>query len=215
MESLILGLLMIAQLTAYELHAHIKDNYQGIVSPSLGNVQRALKKLEEKGLVTKQEVMSGKVTKKIFTITKTGRTDFMTWLNNPLDLARANNPGVGRLLMLGMLTREQQIANIDFEIADLREGIAFLETVSANLAVQYQNANEIGGLVQLHQLQYQQNSEFYDELLEAVGVDDYPTLMLNINEFGEYTLQLGLAELKFSLEWFESLRNELVAKQKN
>jgi len=197
-------------MTAYELHMHIKNNYEGIASPSLGNVQRALKKLEEKGYVTKREVMSGKVTKKIFTITMGGRTHFMNWLSSPLNFGKANNPELGKMLMMGMLTREQQLANLDVVIADFREGIEYLSVVEASLEQQYASADEQGGLIYLHQLQYKEHPEFYDELLAAVEIDDYPTLMMNINEFGFYTLQHGLAELKFNLEWFSNLREKLV-----
>ncbi|MCL2558929.1 MAG: PadR family transcriptional regulator [Turicibacter sp.] len=210
MENLILGLLMIAQLTAYELYAHIKNNYEGIASPSLGNVQRALKKLEEKGYVTKREVMNGKVTKKIFTITMDGRTNFMKWLNRPLNFGKVNNPELGKMLMLGMLTHEQQIANLDGVIADFREAVEYLKVVESSLEQQYRNADEHGGLVHLHQLQYKEHPEFYDDLLAVVDAPDYPTLMLNINKFGHYTLQHGIAEVKFNLDWFEKLREKLI-----
>jgi len=212
MENLILGLLMITQMAAYELHTHIKANYQGIVAPSLGNVQRALKKLEEKGYVTKQEVQSGKVAKKIFTITKTGRTHFMTWLNNPLDLAKVNNPEMGRLLLLGMLTREQQLANIELVIADLREAWEYLQAVEASMMTQFAAAEEQGGLDYLHQQMHEENPEFYDELLAIVGAPSVSQFLKNVNEFGYYTLQHGIAETKFNLEWFTNLRNKLTEK---
>jgi len=211
-ENLILGLLMLMQMTAYELHSHIKNNYEGIASPSLGNVQRALKQLEAKGLVTKQEVMSGKVTKKIFTITKDGRTQLMKWLSSPPDFGRANNLEMGKMLMMGMLTREQQLANLERVIADFREAATYLAVVEANMLNAFDHADQEGGIDYLQQMLYDQNPEFYAELLEVVNVDNFPQLMKNVNEFGYYTLQHGIAETKFNLEWFENLRKELAKK---
>ena len=209
MEDFILGILMLHKLTAYELHTTIRDNYEGMYSSSLGNIQRALKKLHEKGFVRLDEVHEGKVVKKVFSITSEGRTRFMTWLNQPLDLLKAKNSELGRLLLLGFLTKEQQLANIDLAIADHKEAYKYIKAIEATIAAQLAEAEKRGTVEALQLEYYGEHKEYLDELLASVETDDYLELLGSISKFSYLTLKLGMDEIKFSLEWFENLRKEL------
>jgi len=211
MEDFILGLLMLNKFTAYEIHTAIRDNYEGLYSSSLGNVQRALKKLHEKGFVKLDEVHEGKVVKKIFSITLEGRTHFMTWLNNPLDLLKAKNSELGRLLLLGFLTKEQQLAKIDIAISEHKEAYEYTKAIEASLAAQVAEAEKRGTVREFQLEYYGEHKEYLDELLASVETDDYLELLSNVNKFGYLTLKLGMDEIKFTLDWFENLREELVA----
>ena len=206
MEHFILGLLMLRQLTAYELHMMIKNNYEGICSPSIGNIQRALKKLHEKGFVSLEEVNEGKVVKKIFSITPEGRGAFMTWLNNPIEITKAKNMEIGRLLLLGFLTREQQLANIDIVIRDLREVSEYMKAIEAVVEEEIRAAGDIQEARLAH---FTQHQAYMEELLDSVETDDFQELFASVNKFGLITLRHGSAEVQFNLEWFENLRKEL------
>lgn len=211
MENFILGLLMINRFTAYEIHSVIKNNYEGICSPSIGNIQRALKKLHEKGFVSMEEVMDGKVVKKIFSITPVGRTNFMTWLNNPIDLLKAKNLEIGRLLLLGFLTKEQQLANIDIAIKDHIEAYGYLKAVEEAIAERLADEEASGGREQFMLNLYADNKEYIDELMDSVEEDDFLTLFNSMSKFANLTLKLAIDETKFTLKWFENLREELAA----
>ena len=206
MEYFILGLLMLRKLTAYELHTIIKGNYQDICSDSIGNIQRALKKLYKKGLVTLEEINSGKVIKKIFSITPVGRAEFMTWLDNPIKISKAKNMELGRLLMLGFLTKEQQFANIDQVIQDLSEAYEYLKVIEATIKVQ---AEETGDVEQLQLVCFSEDQVYLKEFLDAVEADDFLEVLKSASKFSYLTLKYGIAEVKFNLEWFENLRKEL------
>lgn len=210
MENFILGLLMLRKLTAYELHVMIRDNYEGICSSSIGNIQRALKKLHEKGFVSLEEIHDGKVVKKIFSITPTGRTTFMQWLNNPIDLMKVKNMEIGRLLLLGFLTKEKQLANIDLLIQDLREASEYMKAIEAAVKVQIEEAGSAEQVVeQVGSMLSNEHPEYMEQLLDAVDADDFLTLVNSVNKFGFITLKHGAAEINFNLEWFENLRKEL------
>jgi len=210
MEDFILGLLMINKLTAYELHTVIKNSYEGICSHSIGNIQRALKKLHEKGHVSLNEVHEGKVVKKIFSITPVGRERFMIWLNNPLDLLKAKNMEVGKLLLMGFLTPEQQLANIDKTIADYREAYGYMKAVEDEATMAHERmVNAKGGLEQ-HFIKHME-AGYMKEMLDSVETNDYSEVANNVIKFGWFTLRFAVAQMKFELEWFENLREELVA----
>jgi len=213
MEDFILGLMMIRKFTAYELHIEIKNNHVDICSSSIGNIQRALKKLHGKEFVNLEEVHEGKVVKKVFGITPAGRERFMNWLNNPLDLLKAKNMELGRLLLMGYLTEEQQLANIDCTIAAYKKSyeyvIAIEEAVKAQEAEETANAS----LEQARIALYEQNKDYFDELMDSVEETDFLKLAYSINKFSMLTLKLGIDEIKFNLNWFENLRKDLAAER--
>ena len=216
MEYFILGLLMVRKLTAYELHVLIRDNYEGICSSSIGNIQRALKKLHEKGFVSLEEITDGKVVKKIFSITPEGRGSFMNWLNNPIDLMKAKNMELGRLLMLGFLTKEQQLANIDIVIQDLREACGYIKAIEEDIKNQMAEFEDNEGVLEQAALErarlalFNEHQTYMKELLDSVETDDFQELLANVTKFGLIVLRHGSAEMHFNLEWFENLRKELL-----
>ena len=211
MEDFILGLLMVNRFTAYDLHVLIKNNYDGICSSSIGNIQRALKKLHEKAEVSLEVVTEGKVVKKVFSITPVGRKRFMTWLNNPIDLLKAKNMEAGRLLLLGFLTEEQQIANIDKTIADYRAANTYMDEVKKAVDAQTLALADSGSSRADMMSQFLINEPVYaQELMDSVEGDDFEQVISNVAKYSLITLEYAIAEMKFSLEWFENLRARLV-----
>ena len=83
MEYLILGLLLLAPMTGYELQRFIKQNLALICSSSAGSVQTALTKLEKEGRIAAAETVEGRRRKKTFSITPAGRQAFAAWVARP------------------------------------------------------------------------------------------------------------------------------------
>ena len=199
MEKLLLGLLMFRRLTAYELHMMIKINYQGICSSSIGNIQRALKKLLQEGLVTYDQ--QAKSNKKIHSITADGRTAFLNWLREPLNISKANNMEFGKMLLLGYLSEEQQLENIN-------NAVSILEA-------EYEYLLEVEKWAQLYDYDarvayVKQNKEYVAELLEQVHGHDINDVLVRVDKFCKLTLQLALDTVKFNLEWFKNLKLRMV-----
>ena len=209
MEDFILGLLMPYKLTAYELHQMIKSNYQSICSHSIGNIQRALKKLHEKGLVRLNEVMEGKVTKKIYEITLDGREQFLKWLSNPLEITKAKNMEVGKLLMLGLLPHGKRVEIIQGQIDALKAELEYLKTVEASIELQLEEYGQ--SMAEMQKAHVDKNKEYMNELVESVGATDVWTLLADTSKFGNIALKLGMDEVKFGISWFENLRDEMLA----
>ena len=209
MEDFILGLLMPNKLTAYEVHQVIKNNYEGVCSSSIGNVQRALKKLHEKGFVKLNEIMEGKIVKKRFEITKDGRRQFLKWLTSPLQITRANNMETGKLLLLGFLPPAKRIEMIEGQIADLKEELEYLQAIEAS--VEERLAQFGNSRIEIWKAHVEANKDYMDELMESTGAKDIFTVLDDIGKYAELTLRLGLDEAKFNLDWFGKLRDEMVA----
>ena len=68
MDKIILGILMLNRMTAYEIKNVIKLSYKSICSDSLGSIQAALKKLFDLDMVTFEEVVENGVNKKRYAI---------------------------------------------------------------------------------------------------------------------------------------------------
>ena len=214
MEKFILGLLMVYSYTAYELHVLIKNNYQGICSHSIGNIQRALKKLAEAGSVTSVSVVDNEVNKKIYTITPEGRKVFLEWLDHPLEIQKSKNMEVSRLLLMGFLDDEQQMARIEEAIEETKKEYEYLLAIKEaheeglKRFSQFES-NEALTKAYLAQVGKRVGEEFINELVQSSPVDSFQETLVRVNKFGELTLQFGLNECEFILNWLIKLKKIL------
>ena len=112
MEYLILGLLLLAPMTGYELQRFIKQNLALICSSSAGSVQTALTKLEKEGRIAAAETVEGRRRKKTFSITPAGRQAFEAWVARPMQAGKVKNMELARLFFLGLAQPAQRAAAI-------------------------------------------------------------------------------------------------------
>ena len=112
MEYLILGLLLLAPMTGYELQRFIKQNLALICSSSAGSVQTALTKLETEGRIAAAETVEGRRRKKTFSITPAGRQAFEAWVARPMQAGKVKNMELARLFFLGLAQPAQRAAAI-------------------------------------------------------------------------------------------------------
>ena len=91
MDKIILGILMLRRMTAYEIRNVIKNNFKSMCSDSLGSIQVALKKLFELKMVTFEEVVEKGVNKKRYAITDIGQKKLIEWIKIPIDTSKTKN----------------------------------------------------------------------------------------------------------------------------
>jgi DNA-binding PadR family transcriptional regulator len=211
MEYFILGLLMSYKFTAYEIHINIKNNFQGICSDSIGNIQRALKKLAGAESVTFESVVENEVNKKIYTITPKGREVFLKWLDNPIEINKAKNMEVSRLLLMGYLDNQQQLQRIDEAIGEMEVELEYYKEIHkmrqgySEILASQENLAEL----YMSEMNKRATQEFLDELVRSSPVENLGEIIMRINKFGGFTLDLALAECEFFLNWFRDLRKKL------
>lgn len=76
-KTLCLGILHFSDATGYEINKHASDgNFSHFINASYGSIYPALTKMTEEGLVTlREEMESGKPTRKVYSITDKGRQE--------------------------------------------------------------------------------------------------------------------------------------------
>ena len=113
MDKIILGILMLHRMTAYELRNFIKNNFKSMYSDSLGSIQAALKKLFELEMVTFVELVEKGVNKKRYSITETGREALIEWIKIPINTSKTKNYDLGKLFFMGYVSKKDQKTLID------------------------------------------------------------------------------------------------------
>jgi DNA-binding PadR family transcriptional regulator len=82
----VLGLLMYASLSGYDIRRIYADSLGNFWSESYGAIYPILKRLEEEGLATREvEHQTGKPDRNVYTITELGREEMHRWLAHPAD----------------------------------------------------------------------------------------------------------------------------------
>ncbi|MCL1863087.1 MAG: PadR family transcriptional regulator [Defluviitaleaceae bacterium] len=201
MEDFILGLLMVNKITAYQIHQLIKNNYEGICSSSLGNIQRALKILHAKGFVIFTE--EGK--KKIFEITNDGRKQFMSWISSPPRLTKAKNMETGKILLLGFLSPEKRLEMVDAQIKEIESELEYMLAIEAVVEEQEKSVD----IKEFRKNHVAQNKEYFDEVLKVTEKEDVFSLFEDISKFAILTLRYGIDEIKFHLEWLKNIKDKV------
>lgn len=117
MENIILGLLLLQARTIYQLRKRINDGLNLMYSCSTGSIQAAIKKLLRNGYISVNEITESGKSKKIYSITDSGKNYFDIWLNSPIDNGSAKNPELSKIYFWGFAEKETRIKVIENHIA--------------------------------------------------------------------------------------------------
>lgn len=128
MEFVVLGLLMLRELTIYELNQEFKQGISLFYSASYGSLQAAVKHLLEKQLVVFEERVEHGRNKKIYRITPQGREVFYAWMLEEIPPTKLEVLGLAKVYFLGLLTDPELQKRV------LREIIAKIDLAANQLA---------------------------------------------------------------------------------
>lgn len=204
MEKIILGILMLKRLTAYEIRNIIRKNFKSMCSDSLGSIQVAMKKLLAGQLVVCSEFVEKSVNKKQYCITDAGREVFMLWLKTPADISKTKNMELGKLLFMGLVPAEEKSDLLDEIIVLLKKELSELEKIQ--IAVQHSTEKD------QMTAYFRGDAEYYLGIQKATGITDVADNVNAIGEFQSITLQYGIDNTRFQLDWFKKLREQLCKK---
>lgn len=199
MDKIILGILMLKRLTAYEIRNIIRQNYSSMCSDSLGSIQVALKKLLEAGFVTCSEFVENGVNKKRYSITDLGRVDFMGWLKTPMDMTKTKNMDLGKLLLMGLVPADERVALLDEILQKLKQELNELTEIQKSI-------DHCDGKNQML-AEMESDTDYRLGIQKATEQTDMDINIDGIRYFENMTLQFGIAEAKFQIEWFSKLRD--------
>lgn len=199
MDKIILGILMLKRLTAYEIRNIIRQNYSAMCSDSLGSIQVTLKKLLEAGYVTCSEFVENGVNKKRYSITDLGRADFMSWLKTPMDMSKTKNMDLGKMLLMGLVPATERVALLDEILQKLKQDLHEL------MKIQTTTEHWDGKTQMLSEME--SDTDYRVGIQNATIQTDMEINIDGIRYFENMTLQFGIAEAKFQIEWFSKLRD--------
>jgi len=201
MDKIILGILMLHRMTAYELRNFIKNNFKSMYSDSLGSIQAALKKLFELEMVTFEELVEKGINKKRYSITETGREALIEWIKIPINTSKTKNYDFGKLFFMGYVSKKDQKTLIDKIIISMEEEYEALKKLKESIDAD-EESEEIKNYL-LTDIEYKERIKNLDkgkELIENIR---------EISKFTLATLDYGIDVTAFNIEWFKKLKKRI------
>ena len=129
MEYVILGFLLMRNVTQYDIKRALEQKVSPFFSASLGSIQAALKKLESKGLVRVFETVENGRQKKIYSITDEGRAYFSQWMLTPIAASRMESQAMTKMFFLGLVPPSDRLVICRQIISELEDTVREYKTV--------------------------------------------------------------------------------------
>ena len=171
-QTLILAILNFEDATGYEIKKQSSDGaFSYFVDISFGSIYPTLAKLETEGLVTcRSEIQSGKPDKKVYSITDTGRAEFLKVLQKPHQKDKFKSEFLLVAMCAGITPKDVITRALDShisEVEDIKKTILELRSECENPASGW--ITEYGEHVMNAKLEFLNKNR--DRLLTAAGTD--------------------------------------------
>lgn len=112
LEYIILGFLMSGEMSGYDLKQQMIKSTSNFFDAGYGSIYPALKRMEAKGAITSQEIIEGGKYKKLYAISTLGKSDFMNWLELPVEFSRIKPDHLIKIFFFGHLPKEIAIEKL-------------------------------------------------------------------------------------------------------
>ena len=129
MDNIILGLLLLSSRTIYQLRERIDKGLNMMYSSSMGSIQAAIKKLLNCGYIQYEEAVENGKYKKIYSITDSGKQNFIEWVSTPMEIQSSKNPELAKLYFMGFSTKEKREVGLQEYISKLKEQYYVLNAI--------------------------------------------------------------------------------------
>lgn len=131
MANVILGLLLLAPMSLYDLIKAFEQGISLFYSASSGSIKRALDGLLKKGYIVVADVQPGARGRKTYAITDEGRAAFRAWMLAPVDETDLDAAALARIRALGHLTPDERVIVLQHIRARVARDLAALEEIGA------------------------------------------------------------------------------------
>jgi PadR family transcriptional regulator AphA len=127
-RTICLGILTRGDATGYEIKKLFEDDgYQHFVEASFGSIYPALNRLTDEGYVSvRSEAQEKRPDRKVYSITQTGRSQFVASLLKPLPEDRHRSPFVFAMLFADLLPQSRVSGMVDTYISQVEQKLAHL-----------------------------------------------------------------------------------------
>ena len=201
MDKIILGILMLHRMTAYELRNVIRNNFKSMCSDSLGSIQAALKKLLMLEMVTFEELVEKGVNKKRYAITDIGEKVLMEWIKIPIDISKTKNIDMGKLLFMGYIPKNEQKNLINKIILSLEEEYSELKNLKESINFENERLGIENYLLT--------DTEYQERIKNLNKKNNVSKNIKEISKFTLATLDYGIDVVDFNIKWFKKLKTKI------
>jgi hypothetical protein len=201
MDKIILGILMLRRMTAYELRNTIRDNFKSMCSDSLGSIQVALKKLLSLKMVTFEELVEKGINKKRYAITDIGEKVLMEWIKIPIDISKTKNIDIGKLLFMGYIPKNEQKNLINKIILSLEKEYSELKNLKESINFENERLAIENYLLT--------DTEYQERIKNLNKKNDVSKNIKEISKFTLATLDYGIDVVDFNIKWFKKLKTKI------
>ena len=201
MDKIILGILMLRRMTAYELRNTIRDNFKSMCSDSLGSIQAALKKLLSLKMVTFEELVEKGIKKKRNAITDIGEKVLMEWIKIPIDISKTKNIDMGKLLFMGYIPKNEQKNLINKIILSLEEEYSELKNLKESINFENERLAIENYLLT--------DTEYQERIKNLNKKNNVSKNIKEISKFTLATLDYGIDVVDFNIKWFKKLKTKI------
>ena len=201
MDKIILGILMLHRMTAYELRNVIRNNFKSMCSDSLGSIQATLKKLFISEMVTFEELVEKGVNKKRYSITDVGQKTLIEWISVPIDMSKTKNLDIGKLLFMGYISKNEQKNLIDKIIHSLEKEYTSLKKLRESIHIEKERETLKDHLLK--------DTEYQERIKNLNKENDIYENIKEISKFTLATLDYGIDITAFNIEWFKKLKKRV------
>ncbi|MDP5275848.1 PadR family transcriptional regulator [Chengkuizengella axinellae] len=170
----LLGLLMLRNMTVYDMRNALEREVSPFYAASYGSIQNAIKKLLNEEAITFTESIENGRAKKVYQITPKGKQMFMSWLSSEIDIDSPKNDGLLKLYFYGFLDNQKRIDLLEKYIHVLKDKINNYTTYQSNaldmdIPEKYEEiANYQFETLDYAIKHYSFDLTFYEELLEKM-----------------------------------------------
>lgn len=137
MDIVLLGLLMVQDLTIYQLYQAFKSGIALIYSASYGSILSAIRKLISSNEVTFTELVDNGRNKKIYRISEKGRVHFYQWMHADIDGNKLETMALIKVFFLGLIDsvdeKKKILENIVSSISRMEESLNQLSQYLSHL----------------------------------------------------------------------------------
>lgn len=201
MDKIILGILMLRRMTAYELRNTIRDNFKSMCSDSLGSIQAALKKLLSLKMVTFEDLVEKGINKKRYAITDIGEKVLMEWIKIPIDISKTKNIDMGKLLFMGYIPKNEQKNLINKIILSLEEEYSELKNLKESINFENERLAIENYLLT--------DTEYQERIKNLNKKNNVSKNIKEISKFTLATLDYGIDVVDFNIKWFKKLKTKI------
>lgn len=201
MDKIILGILMLHRMTAYELRNVIRNNFKSMCSDSLGSIQAALKKLLMLEMVTFEELVEKGINKKRYAITDIGEKVLMEWIKIPIDISKTKNIDMGKLLFMGYIPKNEQKNLINKIILSLEEEYSELKNLKESINFENERLGIENYLLT--------DTEYQERIKNLNKKNNVSKNIKEISKFTLATLDYGIDVVDFNIKWFKKLKTKI------